>query len=98
MFTAVSNVIDVPFFATCFAHLSAMEFVHGQAIAYRDLKCDNVLVTRSYEAKLADFGTCKQLKTKTEKIDSSEREGTLAFMAPEVLTRTPYGVESDVWR
>ena len=75
-----------------------MEFVHGQAIAYRDLKCDNVLVTRSYEAKLADFGTCKQLKTKTEKIDSSEREGTLAFMAPEVLTCTPYGVESDVWR
>ena len=66
-----------------------LEFLHGQRICYRDLKCDNVLITGKLEAKLADWGTCVQTKSEDDLIFG--RCGTLAFMAPEVFSENDQG-------
>jgi len=76
--------------------VTALEFVHGQSVLHRDLKCDNVLVTDSNEAKLADFGTSLQFESADEK-RLGKREGTVIFMAPEIISAGKYGLEADVW-
>jgi serine/threonine protein kinase len=59
-----------------------LEFLHGKKIVYRDLKCDNVLITEGLEAKLADWGTCIHLDSDDGRVYG--RCGTVAFMSPEV--------------
>ena len=39
----------------------ALEFLHNNAIIYRDLKPDNVLIADDGHVKLADFGLSKAL-------------------------------------
>lgn len=39
-----------------------LDFLHNAGIIYRDIKPENILVTRDYHLKLTDFGLCKWLK------------------------------------
>jgi serine/threonine protein kinase len=41
--------------------LLALEHMHNQRIAYRDLKPENLLVSESGYLKLIDFGFCKTI-------------------------------------
>jgi serine/threonine protein kinase len=73
--------------------LQGLSYLHNQRIAHRDLKGDNLLVDPDGTLKLADFGTAKELMTKT----SRSIAGTAFFMAPEVITGVGHGCEADVW-
>ena len=44
--------------------------------------------------KIADFGLSQILSTTESTVDGS---GTLDYAAPEILTRTPYNKEVDIW-
>ena len=74
-----------------------IEFLHAQNIIHRDISSNNVLLTKSLVAKIADLGVAKvveQNKTKTQ----TQTPGTLYFMPPEaLLVRPHYGKPVDVF-
>merc|ERR1719284_1663839 len=63
--------------------LEGLEFLHSAKIVHRDVKGANILIDTQGDAKLADFGACKELEqTITGGI---EIQGSIYWMAPEVV-------------
>ncbi|KAE9028839.1 hypothetical protein PR003_g12609 [Phytophthora rubi] len=74
----------------------ALVYLHsfGSPIIHRDLKPKNVLLSDTWEAKLTDFGTSRELdedQTMTAEI------GTVSWIAPEVLRGEHYSEKADVY-
>ncbi len=63
-----------------------LQAVHDADLLHRDLKPDNVLVTRSGRAVLVDFGLVQD-PTRTAITREDHRVGTPLMMAPEILAR-----------
>ena len=83
----------------------ALAFVHAAGIAHRDVKAENVLITFSGRAKLADFGTCRDFSesslpfavTPSFKKNFEHYVGTVQFMAPEAVDNKANDQISDLW-
>lgn len=75
--------------------LSALAHLHQQAIIYRDLKLENILMGHTGHIALTDFGLSKQ------GVDSSGGAetfcGTAEYIAPELLKNQKYGPAVDWW-
>ncbi|CAN9143273.1 unnamed protein product [Alternaria alternata] len=74
---------------------SALDYCHRNSIVHRDLKIENILISKMGDIKIIDFGLSNlfsprnQLKTFC---------GSLYFAAPELLQAKQYtGPEVDVW-
>ena len=52
---------------------------------HRDIKPQNILITKDNKAKLADFGVSQLFENGNDKV--SKTEGTYHFMAPECCDR-----------
>ena len=82
----------------------ALAHAHGKGIIHRDLKCGNVMVTAEDRIKVLDFGLAKRVAS-TERDETLSRSlaeegsiaGTVAYMAPEVLSGAPADARSDIW-
>ncbi|MCJ8743820.1 hypothetical protein PDJAM_G00098650 [Pangasius djambal] len=79
----------------CNAVLQALAYLHAQGVIHRDIKSDSILLTLDGRIKLSDFGFCAQISKDIPKRKSLV--GTPYWMAPEVISKTPYGTEVDVW-
>ena len=65
-------------------------------IIHRDLKPGNIMVSRSGEVKIADFGTAKA-KTNVKKTAVGFTRGTPAYMSPEQVAGEPLDRRSDIF-
>lgn len=72
--------------------LLALKCLHDRNILYRDLKSENVLLTKDGHIRLVDFG----LSVKTDR-EIRGRVGTTECMAPEVVKEELYGIGADLW-
>lgn len=68
--------------------------MHANRVMHRDIKPANILITKTGDIKICDFGICKMLEyTKV----ASTIVGTPYFMSPEQMNHRHYDYKSDVW-
>lgn len=79
---------------------SAIQYLHKLEVAHRDLKCENVLITKNFNAKLSDFGFVRScIDDITFKVQLSNTFcGSLTYVSPEIIKGSPYEPKiSDMW-
>src|SRR3990167_2265506 len=70
-----------------------IKYLQSKGILHRDLKMDNIMITKSLMIKIGDFGLAKLLEGDI----TSTTCGSPHIMAPEIFRKDSYGMESDIW-
>jgi serine/threonine protein kinase len=73
----------------------ALKHVHDRKILHRDLKSQNVFLTKEGNIKLGDFGIAKVLSQTME--NAKTVVGTPYYLSPELIDNKPYNFKSDIW-
>eukprot|EP00727_Mastigamoeba_balamuthi_P002023 m51a1_g11818 putative ankyrin repeat-containing protein (1896) ;mRNA; f:398836-406865 len=75
-----------------------LQFLHqlDPQIVHRDLKSQNLLVTKTWEVKLADFGLSR-FNTISNGATLGNLCGTMSHCAPEIFTGEKYTTKSDIY-
>ncbi len=73
----------------------AMKHIHDRKILHRDIKSQNVFLTKYGLIKLGDFGIAKCLDTTLQQAKTFI--GTPYYLSPEMVQNLPYSFKSDVW-
>lgn len=71
--------------------LEAIHYCHLNDIIHRDIKLENVLLTKDRRVKLCDFGFAIRAETATGLC------GTWEYLAPEMILEQPYNYLIDIW-
>ncbi|KAJ0692999.1 putative protein kinase TKL-Pl-4 family [Helianthus annuus] len=72
-----------------------LSYLHSKKIIHRDVKPENILLDNQKRIKLADFG--ESIFEPLELFFTSGEMGTRGYMAPEIVSRKPYGHKCDVY-
>ncbi len=83
-----------------FQILDAFSYAHNMGIVHRDIKPSNIMITRSDEIKILDFGIGKIIDDDAKKQDITStgiRLGTLIYMAPEQLEQGIASPQTDIY-
>ncbi len=76
--------------------LAALEHAHRQGIVHRDVKPENVMVTREGIVKVADFGLARAYAD-AQITEAGTVTGTVQYLAPEQLQGEPADPRTDLY-
>jgi serine/threonine protein kinase/formylglycine-generating enzyme required for sulfatase activity len=76
---------------------SGMSYAHQNGILHKDIKPQNVIVTKDNNVKIMDFGIAETVRTSMSRIQNSSSSGTLVYMSPEQIKGKDVGKESDIY-
>lgn len=79
--------------------LSGLAYLHDQGILHRDLKADNILLDLDGTCKISDFGISKKSDNIYGNDASNSMQGSIFWMAPEVIQSQGqgYSAKVDIW-
>ena len=73
----------------------AIKHCHDRKILHRDLKSQNIFLTKKNIVKLGDFGIARVLSNTRSKAKTVV--GTPYYLSPEIIESQPYSFKSDIW-
>jgi len=74
----------------------AVQYVHDRKILHRDLKTQNIFLTKAGDAVLGDFGIARVFRSQKKEMASTVI-GTPYYMSPEIMASKAYDYKSDLW-
>ncbi|KAH7313380.1 kinase-like domain-containing protein [Stachybotrys elegans] len=83
--------------------LTGLSYLHNRDIIHRDIKGANILVDNKGTIKISDFGISKKLEASNilgGAANNKHRpslQGSVFWMAPEVVKQTSYTRKADIW-
>lgn len=73
----------------------ALKHVHDRKILHRDIKSQNIFLTKDGTVQLGDFGIARVLNSTAELARTCI--GTPYYLSPEICENKPYNNKSDIW-
>ncbi|XP_067601487.1 serine/threonine-protein kinase Nek1 isoform X1 [Pseudorca crassidens] len=73
----------------------ALKHVHDRKILHRDIKSQNIFLTKDGTIQLGDFGIARVLNSTVELVRTCI--GTPYYLSPEICENKPYNNKSDIW-
>lgn len=101
----LTGLLNHPEFTLTAAHkkhlakqlFEGLDYLHHRGVLHRDIKAANILISKTGELKLADFGLARFYQ-KRSKQDYTNRVITIWYRSPELLLgETQYGPAVDIW-
>ncbi|KAK3052116.1 ATP binding [Extremus antarcticus] len=87
--------------------LQGLNYLHSKGIIHRDIKGANILVDNKGTVKISDFGISKRVEASTLLHPQNppmrrggprvSLQGSVFWMAPEVVRQTAYTKKADIW-
>ncbi|XP_052800386.1 uncharacterized protein LOC128231503 isoform X2 [Mya arenaria] len=75
--------------------IMAVQYIHSKKVLHRDLKAENVFLTKKNVVKIGDFGISKVLENTVDVAQTIV--GTPSYLSPELCQDIPYSSKSDIW-
>ncbi|XP_032300432.1 serine/threonine-protein kinase Nek1 isoform X6 [Coturnix japonica] len=73
----------------------AVKHIHDRKILHRDIKSQNIFLTKDGTIQLGDFGIARVLNSTVELARTCI--GTPYYLSPEICQNRPYNNKSDIW-
>ncbi|XP_054644994.1 serine/threonine-protein kinase Nek1 isoform X3 [Dunckerocampus dactyliophorus] len=73
----------------------AIKHIHDRKILHRDIKSQNIFLTKDGTVQLGDFGIARVLNSTVELARTCI--GTPYYLSPEICENKPYNNKSDIW-